>query len=116
EFGYDKLSLYGVSYGTRLALRYAALYPDRVERMVLEGVLPPETFVGQDTFALDSVVRTLAERCATADSCRRSYSDVMASYQKVKSDFAKPRTIEVNHPRTGQRQTVTIDAIAIDTM
>lgn len=116
EFGYEKLSLYGISYGTRLALRYAALYPDRVDKMVLEGVVPPEAFIGQDTYAVDTVIQGLAERCARTLACSKAYGDVASSYQKIKSDFARPRTLEVNHPRSGKRQTITIDSLGIDSL
>lgn len=37
--GQEKLSYYGTSYGTVLGGTYAALFPDRVGRMVLDGVL-----------------------------------------------------------------------------
>ena len=39
--GDDKLSYYGGSYGTRLGLRYADLFPTRIERMVLDAVVDP---------------------------------------------------------------------------
>jgi pimeloyl-ACP methyl ester carboxylesterase len=37
--GADRISLLGFSYGTRLALEYARRHPDRVDRIVLQGVL-----------------------------------------------------------------------------
>lgn len=40
--GDDQLTYYGVSYGTQLGTTYAALFPDRVRAMVLDGVLDPE--------------------------------------------------------------------------
>jgi len=40
--GFDKIALYGVSYGTKLALAYALAHPDHVERLLLDSVLPPE--------------------------------------------------------------------------
>ncbi|MET0495152.1 MAG: alpha/beta hydrolase [Actinoplanes sp.] len=39
--GDDKLSYYGGSYGTRLGLRYADLFPTRIKRMVLDAVVDP---------------------------------------------------------------------------
>lgn len=116
EFGYEKLSLYGVSYGTRVALRYAALYPDRVEKMILEGVLPPEAFLIQDTFAIDSVINQVNERCAKTLPCSKAYGDVAASFKKLKNDFAKARTIDVKHPRTGATQTITIDYLGLENL
>ncbi|EJD51026.1 alpha/beta-hydrolase [Auricularia subglabra TFB-10046 SS5] len=38
KMGQDKLKYYGISYGTALGQYFAALYPDRIGRMVLDGV------------------------------------------------------------------------------
>jgi pimeloyl-ACP methyl ester carboxylesterase len=37
--GYDKVVLYGESYGTQVAQEYARNHPDRVERMILDAVV-----------------------------------------------------------------------------
>jgi pimeloyl-ACP methyl ester carboxylesterase len=39
--GVQKWSVYGVSYGTKVAAQYAQRYPDRVERLVLDSVVEP---------------------------------------------------------------------------
>ena len=38
--GYERISLYGGSYGTRLGQAYIRRYPDRVRSAVLDGVVP----------------------------------------------------------------------------
>ena len=38
--GYERVSLFGVSYGTRLAQAYVGRYPARVRSAVLDGVVP----------------------------------------------------------------------------
>ena len=66
--GYDRLVIYGVSYGTKLALQYAAAHPDRVERLVLDSVVLPD---GPDPFRRSSfhaVPRMLRDLCRNA--CR----------------------------------------------
>jgi len=45
--GVDRIVLYGTSYGTKVALDYAAAYPQHVEKLVLDSVVPPE---GVDAF------------------------------------------------------------------
>src|SRR5205085_4765180 len=40
--GYEKLVLYGTSYGTKVALEYAARYPQHVESLVLDSTEMPE--------------------------------------------------------------------------
>ena len=39
ELGAEKLTLFGISYGTELAIAYARAYPDRVERLILDSVV-----------------------------------------------------------------------------
>ena len=61
--GVDKLTLLGISYGTKLALAYARAHPDRVERMVLDSVLDPDD---ADAFGLEpyrAMGATLAALC-----------------------------------------------------
>jgi pimeloyl-ACP methyl ester carboxylesterase len=38
----DKLTLFGISYGTELALEYMRAYPQHVERVVIDSVLDPD--------------------------------------------------------------------------
>lgn len=67
--GYSKIVLYGVSYGTRVALTYAAQHPDRVAALVLDSVVPIE---GPDVWARPSfaaVPRVLRTLCADG-ACR----------------------------------------------
>jgi pimeloyl-ACP methyl ester carboxylesterase len=50
--GYSKLTLYGTSYGTKVALQYAERYPQHVEALVLDSVVPPE---GPEPFGVPSL-------------------------------------------------------------
>jgi pimeloyl-ACP methyl ester carboxylesterase len=62
--GYEKLALYGVSYGTKVATAYAAAHPDRVDSIVLDSVTTPE---GPDAFrrsSLQAVPRVTRQICA----------------------------------------------------
>jgi pimeloyl-ACP methyl ester carboxylesterase len=67
ESGYEKLVLYGVSYGTKVAMDYAARYPSRVEALVLDSVvLPPgPDTLQRSTFA--AMRRVLSELCSGAE-------------------------------------------------
>jgi proline iminopeptidase len=43
ELGFDKISLYGRSWGATLALLYAIAYPERIDKMLIGGI-----FLGRD--------------------------------------------------------------------
>jgi len=66
--GYEKLVLYGTSYGTKVAERYAQEYPNHVEALVLDSVVPPS---GRDAFnetTFAAVSRILHQLCS-AGAC-----------------------------------------------
>jgi pimeloyl-ACP methyl ester carboxylesterase len=72
-FGYEKLVLYGTSYGTKVALEYAARYPQHVESLVLDSTVAPN---GPDPFRLSTfkaISLALAELCS-----QRACADVTA--------------------------------------
>src|SRR3954471_7804848 len=73
--GYDKLVLFGVSYGTKVAEDYAAAHPDHVEALVLDSVVLPE---GPDPFqksTLTGSTRVLRELCA-GQACQGATDNV----------------------------------------
>ena len=43
SLGYQRISLFGASYGTRMAQAYMRRFPDRVRSVVLDGVAPMDT-------------------------------------------------------------------------
>jgi len=62
--GYEKLVLYGTSYGTKVAEQYAQDHPEHVEALVLDSVVPPN---GPDPFdrpTFAAVPRVLRQLCA----------------------------------------------------
>ena len=67
--GYEQLAFYGVSYGTKVALEYAARYPDKVERLVLDSVVPPSGPDPLQRSSFRSVRPVLRELCAN-NACR----------------------------------------------
>ena len=71
HLGYDRINLYGGSYGTRAALVYLRQHDDRVRSVVLDGVAPPDMrlplFMARDAQrALDKLLADCAadRRCA----------------------------------------------------
>jgi pimeloyl-ACP methyl ester carboxylesterase len=86
--GYDKLVLYGTSYGTKVALAYAERYPQHVEALVLDSVVPtggPEAFaVG--TF--QAIGGALGELCANR-GCAGITSNPLADLARLTARLRK---------------------------
>lgn len=66
--GYEKLVLYGTSYGTKVAERYAQTYPSHVEALVLDSVVPPAGPEPFDLTTFEAVGRVLRQLCG-AGAC-----------------------------------------------
>jgi pimeloyl-ACP methyl ester carboxylesterase len=66
--GYEKLVLYGTSYGTKVAERYSQDYPGRVEALVLDSVVPPNGPEAFDKTTFAAVRRVLRGVCS-AGAC-----------------------------------------------
>ena len=61
--GYERIALFGISYGTKVALGYAAMHPGNVERLVLDSVVEAD---GPNPLYLDTmeaVPRALRTLC-----------------------------------------------------
>jgi pimeloyl-ACP methyl ester carboxylesterase len=63
--GFDKVGLWGVSYGTKLAMAYALGFPAHVDRLLLDSVLPPELPDPYESNVLQNLPTTLAGFCST---------------------------------------------------
>ncbi len=101
--GYERINVWGGSYGTRAALVYMRRHPERVRSAVLDGLAPPAIrlplHMGVDAQrALDK----LWSDCAADASCASAYGDVGAKFDSLLVRFAEPVDISFQHPRTGQ--------------
>lgn len=75
--GYERLSLWGASYGTKLARVYMRRHPGRVRAAVFHGVVPIEWSMWPDLFvAADSAFTELMALCAADLACAASYPDL----------------------------------------
>jgi pimeloyl-ACP methyl ester carboxylesterase len=62
--GYEKLVLYGTSYGTKVALEYAERYPQNVEALLLDSVVPSDGPQPFDIPTFQAIAPVLSELCA----------------------------------------------------
>ena len=67
--------LFGVSYGTKVALDYAAKYPANVEALVLDSVVPPEGSDVLNVSTFKAMPRALGGLCVSG-ACNGITSNV----------------------------------------
>lgn len=71
---YPQIDLFGLSYGTTVALRYLAAYPDRVRAAVLMGVSPASATPPKGhAMAGARAMEKLINRCAKDQACATSF-------------------------------------------
>jgi pimeloyl-ACP methyl ester carboxylesterase len=118
HLGYDRINLYGGSYGTRAALVYLRRHGDRVRSMILDGVAPTDMrlplFTARD--AQRALDKLLAD-CETDPACQAAQPDlgerVRALLQRLEQ--APPR-VRLTHPRTGVPEEVVVEARVVATI
>ena len=75
--GYQDLIIYGESYGTAVAQEYASLFPDRVDRLVLDGPLDRTRdsleLTGDQISGIEQVLALLFESCDTMNNVRPTW-------------------------------------------
>jgi pimeloyl-ACP methyl ester carboxylesterase len=82
--GYDRINLKGGSYGTKLALRVMADYPEHLRAAVLDGVSPPQV----DWFAevigrYDQFLAVVFDHCAADARCHTAYPNLADEFYEL---------------------------------
>ena len=77
-------NVYGLSYGTRLALTYARDYPHDVRSLILDSVyLPESAFLEDDAWRSDRAFRVLFDGCRRSPDCDRWYPNLEQRLQAL---------------------------------
>ena len=115
SLGYERINLWGASYGTRAALVYLRRHGERVRSIVFDGAVPmtmtlPEGFPQDSQRALD----LLLEDCEGRAACRERFPDVRRKLEEVLARLGREgKQSSLPHPRTGAKVAVTLRAAAV---
>ncbi len=110
--GYERLDLYGVSYGTRVAQHYLRRFPSRTRTVVLDGVVPADMPLGPGISldaqaALDSVF----DRCAAQPACAARFDDLRTGFAGLLDEFGtEAMIVTMPDPVTGELGEVPVTA------
>ncbi|MCW3172219.1 alpha/beta hydrolase [Shewanella subflava] len=105
--GYQKLHLYGVSYGTRMAQLYMRHYPEALSTVTLDGVVPMQQSVVAIGSAIERGFELLMRDCASNQACHTQYPDLLADFKTVDQRLTtKPTEQSVRDPLTNEPSTL----------
>lgn len=102
--GYERLDLFGASYGTRTALVYMRRHPERVRSAILLGVVPTDASSPLD-FARDAdrALYGVVAECEAEAACRAAFPELRANLRRSLERLAHgPVEVEVVNPATGE--------------
>ncbi|MGI1678418.1 MAG: alpha/beta hydrolase [Cellvibrionaceae bacterium] len=100
--GYEKINVWGASYGTRAALVYMRRHPETVRTAVLDGVAPigmniPQYFLSD----ADEALARLLNHCVNNDACHKEFGDLESITKNlIKRLDENPEKISIRHPST----------------
>ena len=102
--GYDRINLYGISYGTRVAQTYMRRYPGHVRAIILDGVVPQDEALGVKLASdAQKALNAIFARCAADAACARAFPDLPGAFDKLlRRVNEKPVEITVEHPSTSR--------------
>jgi pimeloyl-ACP methyl ester carboxylesterase len=101
--GYDRINLWGGSYGTRAAQEYLRRYPGQVRSVVIDGVAPPSMTMPA-TFSRDAaaVYDKMLAACAGEPSCARQFPNLGTQVDDLLAGLARqPRKISLPDSLSG---------------
>lgn len=109
--GFSALNVAGVSYGTRLAQRYAALYPQHTRSLLLDSPVPSNLILlSEHGRNLDAAIDARLSACDTDPECNDKLGDTRVVLNELLDQLeSSPTETRYRHPRTGEYHTTLVD-------
>lgn len=109
--GIKQWNLYGISYGTHLALVSMRLHPEGIRSVGIDGILPPSRSGSASTWSsFRQGVDGLFKACADQPACDKRYPNLKTTFEKLVGDLeAKPVTTTVTVPGSQKPVKVVLD-------
>jgi pimeloyl-ACP methyl ester carboxylesterase len=101
--GYDEVNLWGISYGSKLALTVMRDAPEIVRASIIDAVLPPEIdFFSVLPGYIDRAYNVLFDRCEADTVCNEAYPNLRDVFYGLVEQFnEEPIILDTLNPSTG---------------
>jgi len=103
--GYERLNLFGGSYGTRAALTYLKRHPQRVRTATLQGVSPADHYLpGDFPLQTERALQGVLSECLADKACSEAFPKIKEEAQSVLAELIKgPVEVELQKPNSSER-------------
>ena len=108
--GYETINLYGASYGTRAALTYLRMFPERVRTVTLDSVVDPGFIMFMDA-AEDgqSALDKFFARCEADEACKAEFPKLRSEFNGLLARLDESSVdITIPHPLTHEPLDLTV--------
>jgi pimeloyl-ACP methyl ester carboxylesterase len=108
--GYDEWNLYGISYGTRLALSTMRLYPQGIRSVILDSTVPLQSAESDTPASVARGYQALWDGCAADTRCQSAYPNLEQDFfALVERLNQQPVTVQTADPLTGRNYAVVLN-------
>ena len=111
KIGADKINLYGVSYGTRVAQQYAKRYPQHTRTVVLDGVVPNSLVLGAEhAVNLENALNLHFARCTADKICHARFGNPRLKLDALRVQLQRaPMLVNYSDPMSGEAKHEKLD-------
>jgi pimeloyl-ACP methyl ester carboxylesterase len=116
--GYERINVFGGSYGTRVAQHYARRFPERTRTVVLDGVVPPTlALVPQIAIESQRALERVFARCAADPACDGRFPDLSEQFAGLDAALRRaPVAVTLADPVTGEQRRIDVTRAHLVTM
>ncbi len=108
--GYDTLDLYGISYGTKLALTIMRDHPEAVRSSIIDSVYPPQVSINDAPRNFERSLKVLFKGCKVDTACNTAFPDLETVFYDTIAELNKtPASFEVLDPTNGRQRMARLD-------
>jgi len=107
--GYERISLFGLSYGSRAVLVYLRQHPERVHCATIMGVAP--TYLRMPLYHAQAAARArelLLEKCETDSTCHNAFPEIRQEWQNLLSQLTAAPA-QARYPETDKSASTTVE-------
>jgi pimeloyl-ACP methyl ester carboxylesterase len=103
--GYERLNLFGGSYGTRAALTYLKRHPRHVRAAIFQGVAPTDQFMPYDfPQQTERALQGVLSECVADKACSEAFPNIRDEAKAVLAQLIKgPVEVEIQKPNSSDR-------------
>lgn len=116
--GYETVNLYGASYGTRAALVYLRMFPERVRTVTLDAVVDPGFVMFMDAAGDgQAALEQFFARCEADEACKTAFPRLRSEFEQLLARVEEsPVEITIPHPLTNKPLELTVTRRMITNM